>query len=180
MRLHLSEKAEEGRISGEGLNGRFKVQGPCGAKLFLWAFDGARDWEHVAVDLDPPRRSPNWQEMCFAKDLFWGPEECVMQIHPPLSQYVKNNYTRLHLWKPKDAAIPQPPSRLVGFAGLGPDDATFLLRLIESLADDPDPAERQRKFVFYMDRFLSLDAGSVQKAVEDVRAALAGECGDTL
>jgi len=62
--------------------------------------------------------------MCFVKDLFWEEEECVIQFHPPLSRYVKNHSWCLHLWKSTREAIPMPPPILVGFVGLGPDDAS--------------------------------------------------------
>lgn len=44
-------------------------------------------WEHVSVSL--PRRCPTWDEMCLIKDIFWDEEECVVQFHPPRSQYVQ-------------------------------------------------------------------------------------------
>jgi hypothetical protein len=65
--------------------------------------------------------------MCFVKDLFWDEEECVVQFHPPLSQYVKNHRYCLHLWRPTHQAIPAPPARLVGIVGLGPDEAQPLV-----------------------------------------------------
>jgi len=57
--------------------GVFELQGPCGERLLIVADDG-RDssWEHVSVSTK--RRIPNWQEMCFVKDLFWAPEVCVV------------------------------------------------------------------------------------------------------
>jgi hypothetical protein len=52
--------------------------------------------------------------MCFVKDLFWDDEECVMQLHPPKSDYVNCHPNCLHLWKPVGQDIPRPPSELVG------------------------------------------------------------------
>lgn len=46
--------------------------------------------------------------MCFIKDLFWGEEEVVMQLHPAKSQYVNQHDYCLHLWRPKTIAIPLP------------------------------------------------------------------------
>ncbi|WP_456813633.1 MULTISPECIES: DUF7694 domain-containing protein [unclassified Bradyrhizobium] len=63
------------------------MQGPCGCELKISGLVRP-SWEHVAVST--PRRCPNWEEMCFVKDLFWNEEECVMQLHPPHSQYVNN------------------------------------------------------------------------------------------
>jgi hypothetical protein len=128
MRAHLPERLELGRVTNyggpdSGLNGRFVLQSPCGCKLQAISVDGEQTgWEQVSVSTDRSR-SPNWLEMCFIKDLFWDEEESVMQLHPPLSQYVKNHRYCLHLWKPKHLAIPQPPSELVGVVGVGPHEA---------------------------------------------------------
>jgi hypothetical protein len=55
--------------------------------------------------------------MCFIKDTFWDGEDCVMQLHPPRSEYVNNHPYCLHLWRPTDGrVIPQPPSIFVGVA----------------------------------------------------------------
>jgi hypothetical protein len=66
-------------------------------------------WEHVSVS---GWRCPNWEEMCYVKDLFWYEEELVVQFHPPKSRYINCHPTCLHLWARKD--VPQPPSDLVG------------------------------------------------------------------
>jgi hypothetical protein len=77
-------------------------------------------WEHVSVcALDyKGSRLPTWDEMCFVKDLFWQPEECVMQLHPRHSEYVNNHAHVLHLWRPTSTAIPEPPSLTVGIKGV--------------------------------------------------------------
>ncbi len=102
------------------MRGDFVVQGPCGCALYLFSHSWP-DWEHVSVSTRR-NRSPNWQEMCFVKDLFWDEEERVIQIHPPLSEYVKNDRWCLHLWKPLNAVLPAPPSTYVGVVGVGPDE----------------------------------------------------------
>ena len=38
--------------------------------------------------------------MCVLKDVFWGGEEEVYQIHPKKSEYVNAIDNCLHLWKP--------------------------------------------------------------------------------
>lgn len=126
MRKELPVKLEEGRIrqgrmsssQSDGPYGAFIVHGPCGCGLTIVA-SGADEtgWEHVSVST--PRRPPNWQEMCFVKDLFWGEEECVMQLHPPKSEYVNNYPHCLHMWRPTKVDIPLPPSILVGYKSLG-------------------------------------------------------------
>ena len=132
MRAQLPEKLENGRLRDgafastpeAGPYGVFFVQGPCGCELQIAGIP-RDEWEHVTVNTDR-RRSPNWQEMCFVKDLFWDEEECVIQYHPPLSQYVKNHPYRLHLWRPKGVAFPMPPSRMVGIVGLDPEQTREL------------------------------------------------------
>ena len=80
--------------------------------LMVIASDG-EGWEHISVSLK--HRVPNWKEMCFVKDLFWDDEDCVIQYHPPKSQYVNNCENCLHLWRPINEKIPIPPTLLVGF-----------------------------------------------------------------
>ena len=88
--------------------------------LRVIATDGM-GWEHVSVSLPGKKpRCPTWDEMCHIKSIFWDDEDCVMQLHPPRSQWVNNHNTCLHLWRPTDAVIPQPPGFLVGIQSLGP------------------------------------------------------------
>lgn len=99
-----------------GCNGAFFIPNPLRRKandppLKVIASDG-EGWEHVSVSL--PDRCPTWAEMCFIKDTFWTREDCVIQFHPPESDYVNNHPFCLHLWRPTVAALPRPPSLLVG------------------------------------------------------------------
>ena len=68
------------------------------------------DWEHVSVS---GRRIPNWQEMCFVRDLFWDKSVWVLQFHPPQSEYINYHPKCLHLFRYK-GHFPTPPSILVG------------------------------------------------------------------
>ncbi len=123
--MKFSPKLEEHRLRKGAYGscpgapyGVFELQGPCGERLLIVADDG-RDssWEHVSVSTK--RRIPNWQEMCFVKDLFWAPEVCVVQFHPPASRYVNNYSVVLHLWRCTKQEFPMPPDVLVGFKELG-------------------------------------------------------------
>lgn len=78
--------------------------------------DDTMPWEHVSARVEEYRggRCPTWDEMCFVKDLFWDPEEAVVQFHPPQSQYVNNHPHVLHLWKPIGLQLLLPPSIAVG------------------------------------------------------------------
>jgi len=97
--------------------GAFRVPGPEGVDLLIIASPGDSleevPFEHVSVSTKT--RCPHWKEMCFVKDLFWDPEEMVMQLHPPQSQWVNNHPYCLHLWKPVKQEIPAPPGIAVGF-----------------------------------------------------------------
>jgi hypothetical protein len=123
MRKTLPQKAEAGRIkegyyasdSTYGPIGAFVIQGPTGATLRIISCDAGPEtegWEHVSVSVK--HRIPSWQEMCFIKDLFWEEEECVIQFHPPKSEYVNCHPNCLHLWGYIHGKIPTPPAHLVG------------------------------------------------------------------
>lgn len=57
--------------------------------------------EHVSVSLHGMKKLPTWEEMSEIKDIFWGDEENVVEIHPKKSEYV-NIGEVLHLWRPAD------------------------------------------------------------------------------
>ena len=100
--------------SSFGNNGAFAIllKTKAGTRKFtLLASDGAA-FEHVSVSL--PDRCPTWGEMCKFKDMFWDDDDCVMQLHPPKSEYVNNHPYCLHLWRPIGQDIPQPNHELVG------------------------------------------------------------------
>jgi hypothetical protein len=73
-------------------------------------------FEHVSVSLNPPAmtRCPTWEEMCYVKDIFWEPDDVVMQLHPPRSEWVNNHRWCLHLWKAVGIELPRPPAICVG------------------------------------------------------------------
>lgn len=93
-----------------GNNGYFIV--PFESRDFAVIASDGEGWDHVSVSLNT--RTPNWKEMRFIKDLFFGKDECVVQYHPPEIEYVNNHEYCLHLWKPQKVEIPMPPSILVG------------------------------------------------------------------
>lgn len=101
----------------DGNNGQFIIW-RGGKQLLVQASDGA-GWEHVSVSVLNSKKTPSWDDMCFVKGLFWAPEECVIQYHPPESNYVNGqgelgSANCLHLWRPIAEEIPQPPPLLVG------------------------------------------------------------------
>lgn len=84
--------------------------------LKVIASDG-EGWEHVSVSL--PDRCPTWAEMCRVKELFWDDGDCVVQFHPPRSEYVNNHPYCLHLWRKVDGEFETPPGYMVGYKDLG-------------------------------------------------------------
>lgn len=80
-------------------------------------------WEHVSVTLIDDRKCPvsvmpSWEDMCSLKDEFWDDMDCVVQFHPPKSEYVNNHRFCLHLWRPTNQVLPMPDSILVGLKGV--------------------------------------------------------------
>ncbi len=94
-----------------GTNGAFMFKAGDGNSILAICSSG-EGWEHVSVST--PVRTPTWNEMCQIKDLFWDEEDCVVQYHPPRSEYVDNHPFCLHLWRMIGAELPRPPSIMVG------------------------------------------------------------------
>ena len=62
---------------------------------------------------DWANRCPTWDEMCLVKDIFWQDDECVIQFHPPKSEYVNLHPYCLHLWKKIGEKADLPPKEFV-------------------------------------------------------------------
>ena len=104
----------------DGMNGFFVIPLSKEDQTFALVLSGESNneikWEHVSARIGYTKyhgklaeRIPTWEEMCLLKDLFWGEDEVVMQLHPAKSEYVNDNPNVLHLWKPTDCKIPTPP-----------------------------------------------------------------------
>lgn len=110
---HRIRDGSHGSDERFGNNGAFIFPAKPGrAQLFVIASDGA-GWEHVSVS--NMVRTPTWEEMHFIKQMFWGDEDCVVQFHPPKSEYVNNHSFCLHLWRKAGCDFETPPSILVGY-----------------------------------------------------------------
>ena len=96
-------------IQGDSGNGIFKVF-VSGRSFFCIASNNG-GWDHVSVSPCNKKRKacPTWEEMCAIKDLFFGPEEAVVEYHPPKREYVNHHEYCLHLWRPQNAELPMPP-----------------------------------------------------------------------
>ncbi len=69
-------------------------------------FSNNDGWDHISVSF--PNRDPSWEEMCIAKDVFFGEEERCVEYHPPRSEYVNLHKHCLHIWKPQGVELPHP------------------------------------------------------------------------
>lgn len=122
MSFHVPEKFRviTGRLgdlsaAARGTNNGLFEFGTLRGRIRIVASDG-EGWEHVSVSFE--NRAPSWEEMCKIKDLFWDAEDCVVQFHPPKSEYVNFAKHCLHLWRPIDQLLPFPPSWMVGPKGV--------------------------------------------------------------
>ena len=100
--------------NGDSGNGIFKLY--VNNRSFRVIASNGGGWDHVSVSPCNTKRQscPTWDEMCTIKDLFFDPEETVVQYHPPKSDYVNMHPYCLHLWRPHATEIPRPPSIFVG------------------------------------------------------------------
>lgn len=101
---------------GDSGNGIFHINSRIdGHQMLVLAYSGL-ELDHVSVS--KLNRAPLWGDMCLIKDLFFHPEETVMQLHVPQSEWINNLSTCLHLWRPQNLVIPRPPGVMVGVPGL--------------------------------------------------------------
>lgn len=112
---HRRRTGVMGSSSDMGNNGAFQFHRK-GVRLSVIISDGG-DWDHVSVSCS--HRCPNWEEMCWVKEIFFEPTETVVQFHPPESEYVNNHPTCLHMWRPQKESVPLPPAIFVGYKELG-------------------------------------------------------------
>jgi hypothetical protein len=87
------------------IEGSFRI--PYGNKKLFVIAGCALDWDHVSVSLR--HRTPTWAEMVWIKNLFFEPEELVIQFHPPQKQYINCAKHVLHIWRPWQQEIKLPP-----------------------------------------------------------------------
>jgi hypothetical protein len=97
---------------GDAHNGMFHLPSPVDRQEIKVVASDGMGWDHVSVSKE--RRPPLWREMCWIKDQFFDEEDCVVQYHPPKSQYVNFHPNCLHLWKLTAGIMPIPPTILIG------------------------------------------------------------------
>jgi len=116
----LRDRGMWGSTDEDGMNGSFSIPLPSHKVTANCIVSDGGGWEHVSVHVVErgEERTPSWDEMCAVKDIFWGPEEVVVQFHPAKSEYVNNHPHVLHLWRSTTHKIKTPPSIMVGIKGL--------------------------------------------------------------
>lgn len=114
FRVSPEQSVYYGTTPADGFNGMF-ICWVKGRRVRIIASDGL-GWQHVSVSLYGSQQSPSWAVMCEIKDLFWEPEDTVMQLHPPRSIWVNMHPGCLHLWRPtsEGVSIPLPQPLMVG------------------------------------------------------------------
>lgn len=122
MKRYLPPNLEKFRILNNiGINSMYVPQKEGSIEGFFIIQHGKRKltvicgvgegWDHVSVSLR--YRCPTWEEMNWIKNLFFEREETVIQLHPPISQYINCGKNVLHLWRPWDMEIPIPPRHML-------------------------------------------------------------------
>lgn len=115
--LEPNRKSPKGYESNHGDKFGWFIWRKGKTQIRVMAADGEETgWEHVSVTVaycDGGKmwtpRMPKWDEMCWVKNQFWNPDECVLQFHPPEEDYINVSNNCLHLWRPVHGEIPMPP-----------------------------------------------------------------------
>lgn len=101
-----------------GINGVFIV--PCPLRRFRLCCLSSDQlgWEHVSVSVVAKdgfkvNRVPSYEELMHVRDLFWKPEEWVVQYFPAKEEHVNVHPYTLHLWRTPAQAMPTPPKLFV-------------------------------------------------------------------
>ena len=137
LRYPETHRIRRGRwTSNTGEAGAFRIPAQRGRSYCLNVIACSIDgWEHVSVSLNEDR-TPTWEEMAYIKSVFWEEEDCVIQYHPPKSEYISNHDYCLHLWRREVEDFPLPPSIHVGIKGITSEEMSKmsekqLLALVE-------------------------------------------------
>lgn len=84
------------------------VEWPGFKGTVIFGYDESGVMEHVSVSSYKRRQLPTWEDMCKLKDMFFHPDEMVVQVHPKEERYLhgvsgpggKPLGNVLHLWRP--------------------------------------------------------------------------------
>ena len=107
--LCIVGRYEEQRVADAEMYHGF-LEWPDFRATVIWGYNEAGLMEHVSVSSFKRKQIPSWEIMCRVKDMFFRPDEMVVQIHPTEDRYLhgvsspgrKPLENVLHLWRPKD------------------------------------------------------------------------------
>lgn len=116
LNKHRVRRGAYASSEADGFNGAFGFNIPGEARMVCVIASDGEGWKHVSVSFGQvSAKTPSWEVMCAIKDLFFEPEDVVIQLHPKKSDYVNNHPGCLHLRQCTDGREqPLPPSIFVG------------------------------------------------------------------
>ena len=114
LNQHRMRVGKYGSTPDYGFNGAFGFP-LYGEPRRVYAIASDQEgWKHVSVSFGrDATKTPSWSIMCRVKDLFWEPEDWVIQYHPAQSCYINQHPGVLHLWQPLTTPLPTPPQFMV-------------------------------------------------------------------
>ena len=113
---------------------------PVTRETYLVMFTKQLGWEHASISYTRGKRKcPEWDIMCRLKDMFWGKDECCVQYHPAEEDYVNMHEYTLHVWRPYLESLPKPPSIMVGFKDVTPEQMSLISK---AFIDSMSPSEQ--------------------------------------
>ena len=122
-RLNRYRVQPDNYVAGDHGNGMFQFRMRQDGPPFKVIASSDCGWDHVSVST--PARCPTWEEMETVRRMFFEPHETVMQLHPPLADYVNDHPFCLHLWRPQAATLPRPPQWMIGGMSQAEADAAM-------------------------------------------------------
>ena len=108
MSFGLPKKFDEYRQSfqghyGDEQNGFIRLP----QKGLAIQFSNGGGWEHVSISRKS--KMPSYDDLVWARQIFWGGNTTVMQLFVPAEDHVNVHPYCLHLWRPMEGEIPRPP-----------------------------------------------------------------------
>ena len=87
------KKGRVGSIAEFKNNGQFEIPSCISGRNLLIQISDGQGWDHVSVSAwsghkKKRARIPTWKEMCYVKNLFFEPDEVVIQYHPAEKNYI--------------------------------------------------------------------------------------------
>jgi hypothetical protein len=118
----LTDKRYPFHVYNEGEDG-FHLSFIITDRMYCIVASWGMGWDHVSlhtqrtVIVDGEEKIvtilPLWDDMCIVREIFFHPDEWVMQLHPPIDKNISVHNDTLHLWRPQRKPIPKPPKEMV-------------------------------------------------------------------